>query len=148
MQYYRGIRYQRGRGLGSLFSSLFRQAMPIVKRGIRYLGKQALQGSLDTARDVMEGTDFKTAARRNLRSRGNNILDTSYKYAKNRMSGRGIKRKRKVKRSANKRRKTVKRKTVKRKKKTRKRKANKGKTKKRSKRRKRKCRKLVSTDIF
>jgi hypothetical protein len=39
---YVGTRYQRGHGLGSIFGSLFKSAVPLLKRGAKTLGREAL----------------------------------------------------------------------------------------------------------
>ena len=101
MLVYRGIPQQIGYGLGSIFASIFRRAVPIVKRGMTYLGRKAVEGAVSTARDVLTGENLRSAARRNFHKSGNDILDTGYKYAKSRMTGRGMKRKRKCQKSAN-----------------------------------------------
>jgi hypothetical protein len=38
---YVGTRYQRGHGLGSIFESLFKSAVPLLKRGAKTLGREA-----------------------------------------------------------------------------------------------------------
>ena len=52
---YVGTRYQRGHGLGSIFGSLFKSAVPLLMRGAKTLGCEALKTGLNLASDVMEG---------------------------------------------------------------------------------------------
>ena len=58
---YVGTRYQRGHGLGSIFGSLFKSAVPLLKRGAK-------------ASDVMEGQNVTQAAKSRLKSTGQNLL--------------------------------------------------------------------------
>lgn len=64
MNYHAGPRYQRGHGIGSLLSGLFRGFMPMVKSVVkspvlRNVGKQALNigrdAAVDIAADIIEG---------------------------------------------------------------------------------------------
>jgi hypothetical protein len=42
-----GRRYQRGHGLGSIFGGLFKAAMPLLKKGAKTLGREALKTGLN-----------------------------------------------------------------------------------------------------
>ena len=64
LPYFAGAQYQRGHGLGSLFSGLLRSAMPLIKRGAVALGKGALKTGVRIAGDVLSGQNIKTAAKR------------------------------------------------------------------------------------
>ena len=64
LPYFAGAQYQRGHGLGSLFGSLLRSAMPLIKRGAVALGKGALKTGVRIAGDVLSGQNVKTAAKR------------------------------------------------------------------------------------
>ena len=64
LPYFAGAQYQRGHGLGSLFGSLLRSAMPLIKRGSVALGKGALKTGVRIAGDVLSGQNIKTAAKR------------------------------------------------------------------------------------
>ena len=64
LPYFAGAQYQRGHGLGSLFGSLLRSAMPLIKRGAVALGKGALKTGVRIAGDVLSGQNIKTAAKR------------------------------------------------------------------------------------
>jgi len=73
---FRGSPYQKGHGLGSLFSSLARFAVPLLKRGAKYLGRRALQTGVEIARDVVEDKqDWREATKRRLKSTANTIMD-------------------------------------------------------------------------
>ena len=55
MNVFHGSRGQRGHGLGSMLSGLFRSALPMLKN----FGRNALQTGLNVATDVVEGTSFR-----------------------------------------------------------------------------------------
>ncbi len=58
---YQGRRRQRGYGLGSVFSSLFRKATPLLLKGAKSVGKQLLKTGAAVASDVLEGQDIKSS---------------------------------------------------------------------------------------
>ena len=51
MNVFQGARGQRGHGIGSVLSGLFRSALPMIKN----FGKQALQTGINVATDVVRG---------------------------------------------------------------------------------------------
>lgn len=69
-----GSKYQRGYGLGNIFSSLLKTAIPLVKKGALSLGRTALQTGVQIAKDGLEGKDIKTSMRRNLKSAGRQVI--------------------------------------------------------------------------
>ena len=71
---YAGTHYQRGHGLGSIIGSLFKSAVPLLKRGAKTLGHEALKTGLNLALDVMEGQNVKQAAKSRLKSTRQNLL--------------------------------------------------------------------------
>ncbi len=56
-----GPRNQRGYGLGGILGGLFRSAMPLLKKGVSSLGREALSTGVSIAKDALEG---KTSKRR------------------------------------------------------------------------------------
>ena len=58
-----GSRTQRGHGIGSIFSSLFRTVFPLLKRVGPALGRKALQTGMQIASDVASGQSFKESAK-------------------------------------------------------------------------------------
>jgi hypothetical protein len=62
MNVFQGARGQRGHGLGSVLSGLFRSALPMLKN----IGKQALQTGLSVATDVVQGNSFKDSLRKHV----------------------------------------------------------------------------------
>ena len=69
-----GRRYQRGQGLGSIFGGLFKAAMPLLKKGAKNLGREALKTGLNISGDVVQGRNIKQAAKSRLKSTGQNLL--------------------------------------------------------------------------
>ena len=61
-----GYRGQKGYGLGSMLGGLVRKAMPVLQRGLKSFGKQALKTGLEIVNDVVEGQSPKEAAKRRL----------------------------------------------------------------------------------
>ena len=59
-----GSRGQRGHGLGSLLSGLFRNAIPMLKRGLATFGRHALKTGLEIANDVVDGDSLKNSAKK------------------------------------------------------------------------------------
>ena len=51
----RGGRMQRGYGIGGMFKSLARIAIPLFKRGATAVGKRALKAATEVGQDVLEG---------------------------------------------------------------------------------------------
>ena len=70
-----GSRIQRGHGIGSIFSGLFKAAAPLLKRGAKAIGKQALSTGMELASDLIEGKNFKTAAKSRLKRAGSNLIN-------------------------------------------------------------------------
>jgi hypothetical protein len=67
-------RYQRGHGLSSIFGGLFKASMPLLKKGAKTLGHEALKTGLNIAKDVVQGRNIKQAAKSRLKSTGQNLL--------------------------------------------------------------------------
>ena len=67
---YRGIRYQKGYGLGRVFSRLFRYIMPIIKEKglpiLKSVGETALKGVSNLASDALKGKNIKQSAEERL----------------------------------------------------------------------------------
>lgn len=72
---YVGVRYQRGRGLGSsILSGLSRVAVPLLKKGVTTLGKQALATGTQLAGDIMSGKNVKKAIKRRAKEGGVGLI--------------------------------------------------------------------------
>jgi hypothetical protein len=66
MPVFYGALGQRGHGLGSFLSGLFRRAMPFLTRSAKSFGKRALQTGLNVANDMVEGSSFQDSASRRI----------------------------------------------------------------------------------
>ena len=51
---FQGTRYQRGAGLGSMFSGLLRAAAPLLKSGAKKIGKTLLREGMDMASNFLD----------------------------------------------------------------------------------------------
>ena len=94
MPVFNGARMQRGHGLGSIFSGLFRSIFPMLKRVAPVIGKKALQADIDIVSDVAAGQSLKESAK----SRVSDALKegiSSFIPTENIQSGSGFRRKRK-----------------------------------------------------
>lgn len=92
MNYHIGARYQRGRGIGSLFSGLIRGFAPIARMGLNFgkrvitsdlaknIAGQALDSgkkmALNLAADLLEGRNVKESAQTQLDEAKKNIATT------------------------------------------------------------------------
>jgi len=70
-----GAQVQRGHGLGNLFSGLVRAAMPLVKSGVKALGKQGMKTGMQIAGDVLGGHNPKQAAKRRVKQAGTRLIN-------------------------------------------------------------------------
>ena len=96
LNYYRGYPLQRGHGIGGFFAKLFRSAVPLLMKGAKTIGKEALRTGSLIASDVLAGEKFKTAAQNRARESGKLLARKALKKA-DEMIGRGIvKKKRKL----------------------------------------------------
>lgn len=75
---FHGTKYQRGHGLGSIFSGLFKAAVPMLKKGAVQLGKTALKTGVNIAKDALGGESIKSAFSKNVKSAGRDILNKSF----------------------------------------------------------------------
>lgn len=71
---FRGSRFQKGYGIGSMLSGLFRSALPVIKRGAVSLGKTALRRGLNIAQDAITGKSLKQSVANNLREAGSELI--------------------------------------------------------------------------
>lgn len=67
--YYIGPSHQRGHGLGGIFASLFKAAMPVLKsvapvlkRGAKAVAREAITTGAQVATDALAGEDWKKSA--------------------------------------------------------------------------------------
>ena len=78
LPYFAGAHYQRGHGLGSILGGLFRSAIPLVKplvkQGVRTMGREALKAGVGVVGDVLQGRNIKQSAGRRLKAAAGNTL--------------------------------------------------------------------------
>ena len=70
---FEGATLQRGYGLGGILSGLLRSAVPLIKQGVKTLGKHALRTGVNIATDTLAGQNFKTSAKRRLKETGSRM---------------------------------------------------------------------------
>jgi len=61
-----GSRDQRGHGIGSVLSGLFRSAVPMLKRGLASFGKHALKTGQRILTDVIDGQPIGETAKKHV----------------------------------------------------------------------------------
>lgn len=92
-----GIKFaktQRGNGIGSFFSGLFRRIMPYIKSGVGAVGSELASSGANILRDVFKGRSTKDSLNERLTDAGTNLgAKASAKVSS--MLGLGYKRKRK-----------------------------------------------------
>lgn len=99
LNYYQGATFQRGHGIGGLFRSFFRAAVPLFKSGAKAVGKQLFNSGVELLNDVTHGGDFKEAAKKRLKEAGQQLTDKAAVKMKTMIgSGRYKRRKRNQKR--------------------------------------------------
>jgi hypothetical protein len=60
---YRGAGFQRGYGIGGIFKSLARYAIPLFKQGAKVVGKRALKAATERLQDVLQGKNVRKSAK-------------------------------------------------------------------------------------
>ena len=76
---YAGSKTQRGHGLGAIFGSLLKSALPMIKQGAMSLGKTALKTGLGVAHDALTKKNLKEAFRDNTQRAGSKLLQKAIK---------------------------------------------------------------------
>jgi hypothetical protein len=71
---YHGARSQRGHGLGSILSGFFRSALPMLRRGLSFFGREALRTGAQIAGDVADGQPVLDSAKRRVSNRINSYV--------------------------------------------------------------------------
>lgn len=98
---FQGIPYQRGGGLGSFFSSLFRSILPVVKNvgksALKAVGKEALHAGANIIGDISKGQQVKDTLKTHGLKATQNLVNKAAKSINNQTGGRIGKRKTKSK---------------------------------------------------
>ena len=90
---FKGASIQRGYGLGSMFQSLFRSFVPLLKTGAKAVGERALNTGIGVAQDVLAGKKLRAAAIDRARQAGQELKNQALNAAKDAIapqSGRGM----------------------------------------------------------
>lgn len=122
-----GSPHQRGHGIGSFLGGLFRRALPLLQRGARAVGKEALRTGMNILDDVgTNNVPFKQSLKHRFQESRDNLKRKADEKLEKLMEGGGYKKVarrrkkqskvgRKQRRTPAKKKKTVKRKSNKRK---------------------------------
>lgn len=70
---YRGVGTQKGRGIGSFLSGLFRSVLPILKRGAHTVGREALRTGANILGDIVESKPIGPSVRSRIHDAGINL---------------------------------------------------------------------------
>lgn len=97
---YRGNQFQRGHGVGSFFSGLFRSILPVLKKGVKAVGKEALSSGIHFLGDLSENQPAKESFKKRINEAGNNLKRKAENKIEKIMSGSGNKKKRFVKKQS------------------------------------------------
>jgi len=68
-----GPTLQRGYGLGGVLGGLMRAATPLLKQGMKAVGKQALSTGIGLLGDTLQGRNLKVSAKRRLKRAGQQL---------------------------------------------------------------------------
>ena len=89
---YVGSQHQRGHGLGSFFTGLFRRALPFLAKGARAVGKEALRAGVNILDDVAKNNrSFKEAFKNRINESGQNLKRRAVEKLDKIMEGSGYK---------------------------------------------------------
>lgn len=91
LAYFHGKKYQTGHGLGTFFKS---SILPLLKQALPFLKRSAVSTGLDFAEKIKSGEDLGTAASKALKRGVGNLAEDALVTVKNRMSGSGLRRRR------------------------------------------------------
>jgi hypothetical protein len=83
---FKGVRIQRGYGLGSIFSRMFRFAMPLFKRGVKHVAKTAGKTGVSFLTDAVSGANLKESAKSHLKSMGKSLAGDAAEYVTDRLA--------------------------------------------------------------
>ena len=72
---YKSGRVQKGEGLGSFLSSLFRRVIPMFTSGAKAVGKEALKTGVHLLKDTLNGRPVKESFRSRVTEAGTNLTN-------------------------------------------------------------------------
>lgn len=70
---YVGSMYQRGHGIGKFLGGLFRKAVPLLSRGAKAVGREAMRTGLNVLSDVAHAVHLKESVRKRVKESGGNL---------------------------------------------------------------------------
>lgn len=70
---YVGSPYQRGHGIGGFLGGLFRKAIPLLSRGLKAMGREALRTGLNVLGDVAQAVPLNESLHRRVKESGGNL---------------------------------------------------------------------------
>lgn len=91
---YKGVPHQRGHGIGSFLGGLFRSVLPLLARGAKVVGKEALNAGVGLLSDVVSARPLDESLKNRLKNVTNNLKRKSDQKIDSLMSGSGYKIKR------------------------------------------------------
>ena len=80
--FFSGARYQKGYGLGNVFSSIGKSVIPLIKSGAKAIGKEVIRSGVGFASDLLAGKNAKQAAIHRAKTAGSNLLQTAMRKRK------------------------------------------------------------------
>lgn len=93
MRFYSSQRVMRGHGLGRIFASLLRRALPFLKQGGKYLAKKAAHTGVLLTSDIASGENPRQAVKKRLREVKSQVKgDARKRIIKFVQTGKGVKR--------------------------------------------------------
>lgn len=85
-----GAPYQKGHGIGSFLGGLFRRVLPLLAKGARAIGREALRAGANVMEDMTEGnTPFKESLKRRAGESGKNLRKKAVEKIDQLMKGSG-----------------------------------------------------------
>ena len=87
---FRGMPYQRGAGIGSIFRSLWRFLLPIGRKAGEAIGRQGLESGVHILSDVLEGRNPREAAIDHGRVGARKLLDKASAHLGRQQRGSGF----------------------------------------------------------
>ena len=101
LQTYKGTSYQRGYGIGSIFSSIIKGITPLFQSSFaKQAGKSLLNTGLQVGSDILQGQNLKDSAKFRFKQAGSDMVDRAAQGIRDQI-GSGRKRRRKRKKNIN-----------------------------------------------
>lgn len=82
---FHGVKWQRGHGF---FGRLLQMVLPVIKRALPVVGKQALSTGISLGKDILAGENVKSSFKNRLKEAGNNLLTEAENSLTQKGSGR------------------------------------------------------------